>query len=76
MKKSSNSNKISSMHDYKKKGYEKSEICLSIKVFIDFGANTVHSVNMGNENVEAGKVRNWNMENKACVPPFSPPVPK
>lgn len=40
-------NKISSMHDYKKKSNEKSEICLSIEVFIDFGANRAHSVNMG-----------------------------
>lgn len=37
----------------KKKSNEKSEICLSIEVFIDFGANRAHSVNMGNENVEA-----------------------
>lgn len=32
---------------------EKSEIYLSIKVIINFDANTAHSVNMGNENVEA-----------------------
>lgn len=42
------------MHDYKKKkGNEKYEMYLSIEVFIDFGANRGHSVNMGNENVEA-----------------------
>lgn len=44
-------NKISSMHDTKKKkkSNEKSDVCLSIEVFIDFGANRAHSVNMGNE---------------------------
>lgn len=42
-------NKISSMHDTKKKKKEKSDVCLSIEVFTDFGANRAHSVNMGNE---------------------------
>lgn len=59
-----------------KKSNEKFEICLSIKVFIDFGANTAHSVNMGNENVEPvltllqinwGKIKKWKVKNKACV---------
>lgn len=31
----------------KTKSNEKSEILLSVEVFIDFGANRAHSVNMG-----------------------------
>lgn len=40
---------VACMIQKKKKSNEKSDICLSIEVFIDFGANRAHSVNMGNE---------------------------
>lgn len=51
MKKSSNSlTKLVACMITKK---EKSDNCLSIEVFTDFGINSAHSVNMGNENVEA-----------------------
>lgn len=60
----------------KKKSNEKCKISLSKKTFIAFGSQVAHTVNTGNQNLEAvlptlqfksRKINNRNVRNKTCV---------